>query len=82
MWGTYREDVLPHQNELDADPFDTDSHPDAGILEQGEQPHHQEFAADPTVKRSKRVHRPSSHYSASQFVMMIDEEELESFEEA
>ncbi|KAA8538095.1 hypothetical protein F0562_027703 [Nyssa sinensis] len=52
--------------------------PEEETIEQGEQTHQQE-PVEPQVRRSTRAHRPSTKYSSSEYIMLTDEGELESF---
>ncbi|KAA8542749.1 hypothetical protein F0562_023901 [Nyssa sinensis] len=52
--------------------------PEEETVEQREQPHQQE-PIEPQVRRSTKEHRPSTKYSSSEYIMFIDEGDLESF---
>ena len=54
--------------------------PDTEGVEQGEQPPPPEFTVS-QVRRSTREHRPSVRYSSSEYILLTDEGEPESFQE-
>ena len=65
-------------DELDGD--DDIAEPDAMGFEQGEQPPQPENTV-PQLRRSSREHRPSTRYSSSEYILLTDEGEPESFQD-
>lgn len=51
------------------------------VLEQGEQ-HHQGEPEELQVRRSEREHQPSKRYPSSEYILLTEEGEPESFQEA
>ena len=50
---------------------------DTGTIDEGELP----TPLEPQVRRSSRVHQPSTRYHTSNYVLIIDEGEPQSFQE-